>query len=412
VTGSADDVTVRWLVLAEEEFVPTDSGGRVESLNLLRSAAAAGVRLHVVVPGLTAASAPAHRAALPEAVVEGVPRRTGARAQLSVLPYVFVSRPMAPGLVERLRSVHDKNPFDGVVSISFRVAHLGETLANALDTPLLVRPHNVESEYFSQLARSLGLLRSLPYRVEAWRLRRAERRLHRSNRITVFADIAEVDAARRRDMTAIPVMHVPPFLPPGTVPHWGAAQSRNPASRRVLFVGSLDNGNNVDGIRWFAERCWPALRVQVPGSALHVVGRRAPLDLVDHLRRAGAEVTVDAPAVAPLLAAGDVFINPVRKGAGVNIKMIDAMAAGLPVVSTTVGARGMHWRPGEHLVVADDPGAFVAAVADLLTNSAARARLAAAGRSFVGAELDGVASMKRLVAVLQAEPAGTRAPSS
>jgi glycosyltransferase involved in cell wall biosynthesis len=396
--GASGGSRAHWVVFAEEEFVPPDSGGRVESLNILRSAAAAGVRLHVVVPGVASAdSLAAHRAALPGVVVESMPRRTGALTHASVTPYVLASRPMRPGLVDELRVRHADDPFDAVVSISFRVVHLGLEVARAMGLPLLVRPHNLESDYFDQLARTVPPPRNLPYRVEAAKLRRLEAQVHASRHVDLFADIAAADAERRRASTATPVVHVPPFLPPRAP---APARPVDGDGRTVLFLGSLDNGNNVDGIGWFAERCWPLLRDDPQPPVLHVVGRRVPPGLRGVLERSGAVVTADAPEVGPLLAAADVFVNPVRRGAGVNIKMVEAMAAGLPVVSTAVGARGVHWRSGEHLEVADSAEDFAATVRDLLDDPSRRAHLGEAGRRFVEAELDGVAQIRRLVAAL------------
>ncbi|MGH3565063.1 MAG: glycosyltransferase family 4 protein [Pseudonocardia sp.] len=396
----ATGAVAHWLVFAEEEFVPTDAGGRVESLNLLRAAAAAGVRLHVIVPGLSTSTDAAHQAALPTARLHGVPRRTGWGAHASVRPYVFKSRPLSSGLVQRLQATHAEDSYDAVVCISFRVAHLGEVVAEALDLPLLVRPHNIESEYFRVLARSVRPPRNLPYLAEGWKLRRAETAVHASSRVTLFADISAADAERRAELTSTPVVHVPPFLPPSSTTQ--TAVRRIGDVRTVLFLGSLDNGNNADGIRWFADNCWPVLHARCPRAKLHVVGRRAPANLRDSLERAGATVTVDAPEVDSHLAAADIFVNPVRHGAGINIKMVEAMAAGLAVVSTSVGARGLHWRAGEHLLVADEAAHFSATVASLLEDADERDRLAVAGRRFVERELDGVRQIMRLLDVLQA----------
>jgi glycosyltransferase involved in cell wall biosynthesis len=395
--------SAHWLVIAEEQFVPTDSGGRVESLNILRAVAASGVGLHVIVPGLRSAAAEdAHRAALPTAVLDVIPRRTGWLSHLSPSPYLFVSRPLPPDLIVRLRALHRDSPYTAVVAISFRVVHLAHAIAAALDLPVLVRPHNVESEYFRELSRSAPLLRKLPYLLEAWKLRRAEASVHASPLTTLFADISDDDARLRRLRTSVPVVHVPPFLAPRPAQPVVRGLGREST---VLFVGSLDNDNNAAGVRWFVQRCWPVLRSRIPTADLHVVGRRAPADLVDEIERAGARVTVDAPDVAQHLAHAAVFVNPVQRGAGVNIKMVEAMAAGLPVVTTSIGARGLHWRDGEHLVVADDPAEFGRAVASLLDDAALRARLAEAGRRFVELELDGVRQVNRLQQLLRSATA-------
>lgn len=386
----------RWLAIAEEAFVPADSGGRVESLNLLRAAVAAGIGLHVLVPGVEDdggddGALAAHRAALPDAVVEPIPRRTGPRSHLSLTPYLFASRPMPADLPGRMRG----HGFTAVLAVSFRTAHLAIALADALDVPAVVRPHNVESAYFAQLADGLGFPRNLPHRAEAWKLRRAEAAVHASPRVALFAEIAEEEVAARAALTATPVVHVPPFLPPLEV----AAGERRTSGDTVLFLGALDNGNNADAARWLGAELRPALVAARPATDVHVVGRRAPDALRRELAAAGVRATYDAPEVASHLQAADVFVNPVRHGAGINIKMVEAMAAGLPVVTTPVGARGLHWRDGEHLVVADGVTGFSDAVLALLDDPGRREELAKAGRAFVEG-LDGVGRLRRLAAGL------------
>lgn len=394
-----------WLAFAEEAFVPADSGGRVESLNMLRAATAAGIRLHVVVPGLPPDAAAVHRGALPGAKFEAIPRRTGWRSHAALAPYLFVSRPMPPRLLPRLADEHAADPYDAVLAVSFRVAHLGVLAARALDLPLVVRPHNIESEYFAELARGARFPRDLPYRAEAWKLLRAERALHAERRIALFADIAERDAARRRQVTRTPVVHLPPFLPPAAPQPVAVEKEAGPPRVTVLFLGALDGPHNREGIVWFVQQCWPLVRAEVPDAELHVVGRRGAPDLVARLRAAGARVTVDAPDVAPHLRAAAVFVNPVQHGAGVNIKVVEAMAAGVPVVSTPTGSRGLHWRDGEQLVVVDDRAAFARAVAGLLREPARRVALGAAGRRFVTEELDGVRQINRMrEALVRPEP--------
>ena len=389
-----------WLAIAEEAFVPTNAGGRVESLNMLRAVSAAGIRLHVIVPGVTASEAEAHRAQLPDAWVEAIPRRTGWLSNVSLSPYLFKSRPLSLGLTDRMRTLHQRDPFDAVLGVSFRVAHLGKELASALRVPLVIRPHNVESQYFCELARSSTFPRNVPYLLEAAKLRRAEKFIHASTDVALYADIGERDAEWRGHQTRTPVICMPPFLLPGSLNKTGDRTER-PDSQTLLFIGALDNSNNVAGVDWFLEGCWVRLHQMLPDADFHVVGRRAPDALVALWRAEGVRVTVDAPEIAPHLAAANVFVNPVRQGAGVNIKMIEAMSAGVPVVSSAVGARGMRWRSGEHLIIANSPEDFTDAVRRLLTDAAERGRLGAAGRQFLREELDGVRQIETMRSMLE-----------
>ncbi len=389
----------RWLVIAEEEFVPTDSGGRVETLNMLQAFEAAGLALHVLVPGLAPTAAPGHQAVLPDAAIQALPRRKGWRSHASMAPFVFASRPMDPAVADQLEIDHRHRPFEAVVATSFRVAHLGGALAERLGLPLLVRPHNIESNYFAETADSARFPKSVFYRAEAAKLRRAEAAIHGAPWVTLFADISQSDAALRVTATPTPVISVPPFLPPRST-RWqdGPAVSRDDDT--VLFIGSLDSPHNVDGLRWFVKECWPDLHRGFPAVSVRVVGRRPSGSLVAELSRVGIEAVVDAPEIQSYLARAAVFINPVRQGSGVNIKVVEAMAAGVPVVASTVGARGVAWRSGEHLLVADDAVSFREAIEQLLSSPERRTRMGEAGQNFVRRELDGVRQVNRMRAIL------------
>lgn len=398
-----------WLVVVEEAFVPTDSGGRAETRNFLLAAQSAGIRLHVVVPGIDDVTAHAHL--LADATLRAIPRSAGWSAHLSLDPYVVVSRPLPAGLAEELATQHRVDPFDLIVAQTFRVAHLGIALAQRLKVPLVVRPHNVESAYFRHLARSSTMRRSLPYLAESLKLRRTERQVHRSTVVTAFADMSVQDADYRRSRTRTPVLHVPPVLPPddraGAGPGAGALESAV-----VLFIGSLDNANNRDAVRWLVEQVWPLVSARRPSSALHVVGRRASSSLRELVTGVGGRLTADAPSTAPHLAQAAMFVNPVQQGSGVNMKVVEAMLAGLPVLSTSSGSRGLDWQPGADLLVADTPADFAAGIVTLLEDPELRTRVGAAGQRFVRSRLDGaraIAQLQRLagpVGVTRSHPGG------
>ncbi|MGF7234639.1 MAG: glycosyltransferase [Frankia sp.] len=382
----------RWLVIAEEPFLPADAGGRVETTNFLSAAHAAGIELRVLIPTKEPLDEARYTALLPGASIVALPRDPSPLAHLSRAPYVQSSRPAAP--LERALEVTPPL-VDAVISYSTRVAHLGEVVARAWGIPHLVRSYNVETEYFRVLAGRTSGPRSAAYRVEYLKMRRAEAAMHTSPAVTVIADISREDHIWRSERATVRTIHLPPFLPTPAAAGALTTQAREETAAgsrvpdRVLFAGSLDTPTNTEALRWFLSAAWPALRRLRPNATLQVVGRRAPADLIGELlSHPGVTVEVDVPEMAPYLAAASVSINPMRSGSGVNIKMVDAMAAGLPVVSTAVGSRGMHWEPGRDLLVADDPEGFARAVARLLDDPRHAAGVAAAGREFVVRELD------------------------
>jgi len=146
-------------------------------------------------------------------------------------------------------------------------------------------------------------------------------------------------------------------------------------ARRALFVGSA-YAPNLDGLRWLLQNVWPALADT--GLQLDVVGDVGPrlglgLGLADApgLRVHGRVADLEAA-----YAAADIVVNPVRHGSGMKIKTVEALAHGLPLVSTGHGVRGLAHVPDDPaFVVADDAAAFALALRHLATDSAARQRL-------------------------------------
>lgn len=148
----------------------------------------------------------------------------------------------------------------------------------------------------------------------------------------------------------------------------------------VLFSGSLDYPPNVDGLRWFATQVWPLVTAAIPSARLLVVGRN-PVPAVTGLStRPGIEVHRDVESMQPWLARARVAVVPVRIGTGIRVKALEALAAGLPLVGTSVGLEGVPVTEAE-AAVRDDPEGFAAAVIELLSDDGVAETRRRAGRS-------------------------------
>ncbi|WP_131745391.1 glycosyltransferase [Frankia sp. Cppng1_Ct_nod] len=394
----------RWTVIVEEPFLPADAGGRVETFTFLSAAVAVGIRPQVLVPTPTELDVTAYEDALPGAAVIRLPRRPGPMAHLGPRPFAYASRPV--GALRRALTVTPRRA-DAVISYSCRVAHLGEQIARAWRIPHLVRAHNIDSEYFRILTRSTSGPRSAACAIEYRKLRHAEDALHHSPDVTCIADISVEDHAWRRARCSVRTMHLPPFLPgsvtggAGATGGAGTDAASGGVPGRLLFVGSLDTPTNIEALRWFLDTCWSSVRVRHPDASLQVVGRRGDPELVAWLRgHSRVSVHTDVPSVSGYVAGASVSLNPMRSGSGVNIKVVEAMAAGVPVVSTQVGGRGLGWTPRRDLLVADDAAGFTDAVCRLLAAPELAGRIGEAGRAFVSRELDPNALVGRIRSAL------------
>jgi polysaccharide biosynthesis protein PslH len=150
--------------------------------------------------------------------------------------------------------------------------------------------------------------------------------------------------------------------------------------REIVFEGSMSFEPNVDAALYLANEIFPLIRARVPDARLILVGRSPTPDILalgcDHV-----EVTGTVPDVRPYLSAERVFVCPMRKGAGIKNKILQAWSMSMPVVSTSAGVGSMKAVNGRDLIIRDEPSAFAEAVVDLFKNEPAARELGQAGRA-------------------------------
>jgi glycosyltransferase involved in cell wall biosynthesis len=157
---------------------------------------------------------------------------------------------------------------------------------------------------------------------------------------------------------------------------------RHPIPYRIVAVGSLDWLPNIEGIMWFLDHVWPAVRAARPEATLHIVGRNPPRSLV---KRSCEPVTVAAsvPDIRTYVAAASAFVVPLFAGGGTRLKVLEAMAMRIPIVATRTGLEGITCCPGQHVLVAEDTTDFTQQLLTLLDHPALGKQLATASRALV-----------------------------
>jgi len=149
----------------------------------------------------------------------------------------------------------------------------------------------------------------------------------------------------------------------------------------ILFLGNFENLANRDALAWFLDSVWPLVLHENPALKLLVVGNATPSELPAKYRNVQCVGRVDD--LAPLLAQARVFAAPIRYGTGINTKNLQAMAHGLPLVTTTIGAEGIQLRNGVDGLIADTPRSFADALLRIYRDAGLWEKLAAAGRETV-----------------------------
>lgn len=170
----------------------------------------------------------------------------------------------------------------------------------------------------------------------------------------------------------------------------------------VVFTGKMDFRPNVDAMLWFHRQVWPRVLAQMPEAHAYVVGKNPHPRLAPLMADATVTVTGHVPDIMPYFGGADVYVVPLRIGGGTRLKVLEAMSAGLPIVSTTLGIEGIDLVPGEHAVLADRPAEYADAVVALLHNPERARALGTAARRLAAEHYDWQQIAPRLEAVYNA----------
>jgi polysaccharide biosynthesis protein PslH len=164
----------------------------------------------------------------------------------------------------------------------------------------------------------------------------------------------------------------------------------------IVFSGNLEYHPNISAVRYFRDQIWPELRARWPRLVWRLIGKNP--QAVAKFVSGDPRIDLAGPVADAVseLARAKVAIVPVLAGSGTRVKIIEAWAAGVPVVSTPLGAEGLPARAGEHLLLADGAPAFRDAVSSLLASPALRARIGRAGRYLFECEFTWEAAWKCL----------------
>ena len=153
-----------------------------------------------------------------------------------------------------------------------------------------------------------------------------------------------------------------------------------PKSDRILFLGGMHWPPNAEGLRWMAQNVLPIVREQIPDVELLAVGKDPPADLQNS---GGLSLLGYIEDVEPIWGGCRVFVVPLLSGGGMRVKILDAWAHGLPVVSTSIGAEGIEIKAGGNILIADTPAGFAEAIVRILRDDDMASQLGSSGRKTV-----------------------------
>lgn len=398
---------MRILCLTSRLPYPPDRGDRLRAFNFIRQLAREH-RLTLV----SFVASEAERAHLPalapycEAIhlLPLSPRRSAAMVLLNLWrPSPLQALYYRSGAMDRLLGeITSRTRFDAAYVHLFRMAPYAARLRG------LYRIVDLTDVISKEVRRSLPYRRPLwrlVYRVEQPRIERYERHVARS-----FEEVWLIAEAERQSLAAAcPEANIQ-VVPNGVDLEVFRPDGGPSVPNSLIFVGHLRVPHNVDAAVQLATRVLPLVRDRVPDCTLTLVGADPAPEVLALANAPGVTVTGFVPDLNRRLNEASLFAAPLRFAAGVQNKVLEAMASGRPVVTSSVVAEGLGGRPGEDYLLADDPASMAAQIVALLGDESRRQRIAQSGLQLVRERhtWDGVCRRMRAIA---RELAG-RGPSS
>ncbi len=346
---------------------PTVDGGTMAMNSITQGLLREGCEVKVL--AMESDKHPADRAKMGEEYL----RQTGFESQyvdLSVKPLAaavsmlcgesyHVKRFRSEAFAARLRAILEQETFDVVHLESLFMTPYVPLIRSLSDAKVVLRSHNVEHVIWQRVAASTPrgfkrwYLKHLALALRAYELEHV-------NDYDGVVCITEGDAdyfrqhGCRRPLTSIPF---------GVEPDDAANVDVEPAS--LFHIGAMDWMPNRESIEWLLDEVWPVVHREVPQAHLYLAGRKMPQKWMN-TPMDGVTVVGEVPDAGYFIAGKQINVVPLLSGSGIRVKIIEAMAAGKAVVTTTVGAQGIDYTEGENLLVADTPAQFAAQIKRLV----------------------------------------------
>lgn len=329
-----------------------------------------------------------------------LPRRSRPRRLAGKLRHLLSGQPFdfeflhSAVLAARVNRLAHANDYDIVQIEPARMAQYAEALPSRTRARRLIVFHNVGAQQYSRIAR-IELTRLGRWR--AWLLGQTLRRWEPgcARRFERCITVSEHD---RRYLMATNGHWEVDVVPNGVDTQLYQSLGQDGMRPAVLFVGNMEYAPCADGALWFFQAVYPHIRRAGTELEMWIVGSSPP-PAVAALEGNGVNVTGRVDDVVPYYRRCAISVVPLRAGGGTRLKILEAMALGRPVVSTTIGCEGLDVVDGEHLLIADDPAEFAQRTLQLIQDQQLWQRIVHNARRLVEHHYDWDVIARRLLRV-------------
>ena len=291
-----------------------------------------------------------------------------------------IERFVSDSFRDQLIKVLQGGDFDIVQLETLYLAPYVATIKQYSDAQIVMRAHNVEHEIWDRISNNVSFL------PKKWYLTHLTRKL-RDYEIEHLNDYDYLVALTDRDLKRFKklgyrngAMASPIGIDAGCYHLVAREDFERPLS--LCFIGSLDWMPNMEGLEWFLNNVWPEVSRQMPEVQLHVAGRNTPESL-SRIDRPNVTIHGEVPDASEFISRHDGMVVPLFSGSGMRVKILEGMALGKVVISTSLGMEGIDARDGEDLMVANSSNDFVNTIRFCSNNRDTMSLIGESARKFV-----------------------------
>jgi len=250
--------------------------------------------------------------------------------------------------------------------------------------PKVVVNHNVESKLmYRRCLYAKNMLERMYLYLQSLKMRRYEKRI--CGRFDSCVVVSETD---KDDLQRISPGAKISIVPNGVDIEYFRPMHEKPTENSLIFVGGMSWFPNLDGALWFCEEIWPSIKGEIPGARITFIGPDPSSKILEMAETDNIEAPGFVDDIRSYAAKAAVYVVPLRIGGGTRLKILDAMAMGKAVVSTSIGCEGLDVTPEENIIVADSAEEFARRTVELLRNPDLTERLGIAGRKLAEEKYD------------------------
>ncbi|MCG5497549.1 glycosyltransferase [Ectothiorhodospira variabilis] len=374
----------RLLFVSPRFLLPPDEGGKIRTTQILRGMK--GGRFEIILaspesPGQSEAHQEALGAICDRFVSWPAVPRSGLQKAMRLRHLVAdVPVSVAAGRNQPAMDLVRQQLAQGIDIAVFDFVHAATLMPEQSDCPTLMFTHNVEAEIFRRHA----MVSPNPLKRRVWSSQYRKMAAFEAQQLPRFDAVVAVSERDADSFSKLEGVQRVETIPTGVDLEFFSYHEPGDEDH-IVFTGAMDWQANIDGIGFFMDEVWPLLTRQRPNARVTIVGRNPAPALVEaaQKRRLPWTFTGFVDDIRPHVQGAAVYVIPLRVGGGTRIKAYEAMAMGLPVVSTTLGVEGLPLTPDEHYRLADSPEEMARAIDQVLSDAALKQRLSRSARQHV-----------------------------